>query len=864
VVATPLASHRAAASDPDLTARNLEAQALSAAGRYSDALDLGRRVLADAEQRLGPRHPTIALYANNVARLLEIVGRYAEAEPMFQRALAIGDAHLPPDDPLRIVLRNNLAEFYRARARYAEAEVQYGIALERALALAGPQSEFVAIIRNNTGELHRVLGRFEAAESDLRAALAIFEALRGPEHLDVATLHNNLGMLMDSRGRLDEAQALYERALAIRQKSLPPTHPVVALSLYNLSGVYLAAGRLRDAETAARSALEATEAALGPTHADVALMASRLAIVVTAAGRLADAESLHRRALTLMEAAVGVEHPSLANVLLPLSVIEGSTGRLDAAAATAARAVAITERHFGPASADLTLPLNNLADVHRRAGRFDVAELLYQRALTVAQTRFGPEHALILLVSNNLADVLSRQGHKEAALETFSRLLAVRERSPTAGLAELVLALNNVATTLSELGRHAEATPLFERAMTLEEGRGVAAGEALSMLYINAANNAEARGQIDDVARLRAKLAALPGWQAADVEVLYATNRTRTADAAGRPRFGDTPLIDPAALVIGAATVRAPRTEVLNRAARTAEAMGRIDRAGGRQTDELALAVHRVAVSTDDGQAAIAGAGQRLDRSVRFPGQMLLYVHGYNNSFDDALRRTAMIAYDLDFDGPIIAFAWPARSGLSAYLGDRERAQSAGPFLLRLLETLFTALPQARLHVIGHSTGAELVLGALERLADRRRGSRAPLPLGEVIFAHADVSPVRLGQALDALQSLGVRITSYSSREDIAMRASDWIRRDGARVGGAPVYLRGVDAIDISGLGARYSLNHAVFVRNPIVFGDMARLMASGSRPPTRRTPDLIEVRTAAGIHFEVRPATTPQARSAP
>ncbi len=35
-------------------------------------------------------------------------------------------------------------------------------------------------------------------------------------------------------------------------------------------------------------------------------------------------------------------------------------------------------------------------------------------------------------------------------------------------------------------------------------------------------------------------------------------------------------------------------------------------------------------------------------------------MHGYNTSFDNALYRTAQIAYDLDFDGATFLYSWPS------------------------------------------------------------------------------------------------------------------------------------------------------------------------------------------------------------
>ena len=45
-------------------------------------------------------------------------------------------------------------------------------------------------------------------------------------------------------------------------------------------------------------------------------------------------------------------------------------------------------------------------------------------------------------------------------------------------------------------------------------------------------------------------------------------------------------------------------------------------------------------------------------KSIRFPGQALLFVHGYNVTHARAVKRAAQIAYDLEFDGALILFSW--------------------------------------------------------------------------------------------------------------------------------------------------------------------------------------------------------------
>jgi esterase/lipase superfamily enzyme len=85
-------------------------------------------------------------------------------------------------------------------------------------------------------------------------------------------------------------------------------------------------------------------------------------------------------------------------------------------------------------------------------------------------------------------------------------------------------------------------------------------------------------------------------------------------------------------------------------------------------------------------------------------------------------------------------------------------------------------------------------------LADKAADGVRPR-VGELILAHADMDPARLGRAMSTLRQLGIGVTSYSSAVDWAMRISRAIRfLTRSRVGARPVHIEGVDAIDITGL----------------------------------------------------------------
>ena len=81
-----------------------------------------------------------------------------------------------------------------------------------------------------------------------------------------------------------------------------------------------------------------------------------------------------------------------------------------------------------------------------------------------------------------------------------------------------------------------------------------------------------------------------------------------------------------------------------------------------------------VVLTTSDQSAAefYRQVGARVSESpVR---QALVFVHGFNQTLADAARRTAQLAYDLAFDGPVVAFSWPSQGRLLDYLKDQRNA----------------------------------------------------------------------------------------------------------------------------------------------------------------------------------------------
>jgi tetratricopeptide (TPR) repeat protein len=98
--------------------------------KWEAAERLFRRAFAIDESRLGPEHPTVATYLNNLATLLVDTHRLTEAEPLMRRALAIDETCLGPVHPDVARDLNNLATLLQDTHRLIEAERLMRRALE--------------------------------------------------------------------------------------------------------------------------------------------------------------------------------------------------------------------------------------------------------------------------------------------------------------------------------------------------------------------------------------------------------------------------------------------------------------------------------------------------------------------------------------------------------------------------------------------------------------------------------------------------------------------------------------------------------------------------------------------------------------
>ena len=105
--------------------------------------------------------------------------------------------------------------------------------------------------------------------------------------------------------------------------------------------------------------------------------------------------------------------------------------------------------------------------------------------------------------------------------------------------------------------------------------------------------------------------------------------------------------------------------------------------------------------------AAPAFAQAALGRDV------LLYVHGYRESFESAAVSAAQLSDGIGFRGATALLTWPSAASTFNYVGDRESAMWSRDALEDLLTAVAGTPSGGRVHIVAHSMGTLLTLETL-------------------------------------------------------------------------------------------------------------------------------------------------------
>jgi esterase/lipase superfamily enzyme len=245
---------------------------------------------------------------------------------------------------------------------------------------------------------------------------------------------------------------------------------------------------------------------------------------------------------------------------------------------------------------------------------------------------------------------------------------------------------------------------------------------------------------------------------------------------------------------------------------------------------------------------------ERLKGSSDYKDHALVFVHGFNTSFEYALYRTAQIAYDIKFDGVPLLYSWPSKGSLTLhdYSHDRESSGQAEPYLREFLELVARDTGAKSVSIIAHSMGNQLLLPALR---DLKRMAPPDVTISQVILAAPDVDRDAFENIAHELTGVSRGVTMLAASNDLALDISRrfWggVPRAGDVPPGGPIVTEGIDTIDITAVSTKvFALNHSGYADTSALLSDIQLLIQTGERPPDKRVPILERVKTAKGDYW--------------
>lgn len=221
--------------------------------------------------------------------------------------------------------------------------------------------------------------------------------------------------------------------------------------------------------------------------------------------------------------------------------------------------------------------------------------------------------------------------------------------------------------------------------------------------------------------------------------------------------------------------------------------------------------------------------------------EVFIYVHGFNNTVEDAVTTTAEAWHFLGREGVPVCYTWPAGVGMFRAYQYTLASTDFTIYHFKQALRLIASCPEVeRVHIFAHSRGTEVTTQTIRELHLETRGTantQQTLKFGTLVLAAADMdldvaiarnTTERVGSAVE-------RAAIYITAHDKALGFSGWLF-GGGRVGNVDFSL--FDPEEVAGLRGNQRLQiidarvrelgamgHGYFHANTAVSSDLVLLL---------------------------------------
>ena len=234
----------------------------------------------------------------------------------------------------------------------------------------------------------------------------------------------------------------------------------------------------------------------------------------------------------------------------------------------------------------------------------------------------------------------------------------------------------------------------------------------------------------------------------------------------------------------------------------------------------------------------LAQAKANFDARIkRIPGRrVLIFVHGFNTRFEEAVYRFAQIVHDARVDVAPVLFTWPSGGNVTDYVYDRDSAVYSRDALEAVLQALVKDPNVDSISILAHSMGNYLAVESLRQMAIRDRGLSPKIR--DVMLASPDIDIDVFRRQIAEIDAgpRPAQFTLFISRDDRALGLSSFLARDSTRLGSLDpskepyrsILEQGrVQVVDLTGMASGDFTNHGKFASGEVV-GAIGERLAEG------------------------------------
>ena len=198
--------------------------------------------------------------------------------------------------------------------------------------------------------------------------------------------------------------------------------------------------------------------------------------------------------------------------------------------------------------------------------------------------------------------------------------------------------------------------------------------------------------------------------------------------------------------------------------------------------------------------------------------QALIFIHGFNTSFEEASIRATQLSVDLAYSGVTAFFSWASQGKALAYLSDEATIQYSEKHLTEFLTDFSTNSGANRIHIIAHSMGNRALLEAVNRI----QRETPQIQFGQIILAAPDVDADVFEELSETYTLLSEQTTLYVSGKDKAVGMSKWLHSHNRAGFSPPVcVVKAINTIEVESEAKLLDLGHGYFAGHKKLLEDI-------------------------------------------